>query len=93
MILNLGQMTRTTPELATPLQTSAPHKREDVCPSTYDLSCNRPNTRRIFSGVGFPTWIPPIPKPSPPGNREDRQQNLKIYLQMQLSFSDTIAVL
>ncbi|GBL87125.1 hypothetical protein AVEN_218808-1 [Araneus ventricosus] len=58
-----GQMTRTTPELAPPLQTSAPHQREDVWPTTYDLACNRPNTRRIFSGIGFRTWIPPAPKP------------------------------
>ncbi|GBM34840.1 hypothetical protein AVEN_208042-1 [Araneus ventricosus] len=37
-------MTRTTPELAPALQTSAPHQREDVCPSTQDLACNRPPT-------------------------------------------------
>ncbi|GBL97102.1 hypothetical protein AVEN_254138-1 [Araneus ventricosus] len=50
--LNLSQMTRTPPGLAPPLQTSAPHQREDVWPPTYDLTCNRPNTRRIFSGIG-----------------------------------------
>ncbi|GBN01498.1 hypothetical protein AVEN_20697-1 [Araneus ventricosus] len=32
-------MKRTTPELAPPLQTSAPHQREDVWPPTYDLTC------------------------------------------------------
>ncbi|GBN67265.1 hypothetical protein AVEN_146049-1 [Araneus ventricosus] len=49
-------MTRTTPELASPLQASALHQREDVWPPTYDLTCSRPNTRRIFSGIGFRTW-------------------------------------
>ncbi|GBM22983.1 hypothetical protein AVEN_172331-1 [Araneus ventricosus] len=34
-------MTRTTPELASPLQTSPPHQREDVRSPTYDLACNR----------------------------------------------------
>ncbi|GBM80018.1 hypothetical protein AVEN_203781-1 [Araneus ventricosus] len=24
--------------------------------TTYDLMCNRPHTRRIFSGIGFRTW-------------------------------------
>ncbi|GBO28815.1 hypothetical protein AVEN_24436-1 [Araneus ventricosus] len=39
----------------------APHQREDVWSSpTYDLTCNRPNTRRIFSGIGFGTL--PVPK-------------------------------
>ncbi|GBN12572.1 hypothetical protein AVEN_21969-1 [Araneus ventricosus] len=32
---------------------------------TYDLACNRPHTRRIFSGIGFRTWNPPAPKPKP----------------------------
>ncbi|GBO09547.1 hypothetical protein AVEN_209446-1 [Araneus ventricosus] len=31
----------TTPELAPPLQTSAPHRREDLWSPTYDLTCNR----------------------------------------------------
>ncbi|GBM23440.1 hypothetical protein AVEN_181563-1 [Araneus ventricosus] len=33
--------------------------------TTYDLTCNRPHTRRIFSGIGFRTWNPPAPKPRP----------------------------
>ncbi|GBL85488.1 hypothetical protein AVEN_34655-1 [Araneus ventricosus] len=33
--------------------------------TTYDLACNRPYTRRIFSGIGFRTWSPPAPKPRP----------------------------
>ncbi|GBM36796.1 hypothetical protein AVEN_248747-1 [Araneus ventricosus] len=46
-------MTRTTPELLPPLQASAPHQRENVWFLTYDLACNRPNTRRIFGGIDF----------------------------------------
>ncbi|GBN98685.1 hypothetical protein AVEN_137680-1 [Araneus ventricosus] len=33
--------------------------------TTYDLRCNRPHTRRIFSGNAFRTWSPPAPKPRP----------------------------
>ncbi|GBM56653.1 hypothetical protein AVEN_123136-1 [Araneus ventricosus] len=33
--------------------------------TTYDLTCNRPHTRRFFSGIGFRTWNPPAPKPRP----------------------------
>ncbi|GBM04986.1 hypothetical protein AVEN_60193-1 [Araneus ventricosus] len=35
-------MTRTTPELALPLQATAPHQRQDVWPPTYDLASNKP---------------------------------------------------
>ncbi|GBL85679.1 hypothetical protein AVEN_193136-1 [Araneus ventricosus] len=45
-------MRKTPPELAPPLQTSAPHQREGVWPPLYDLTCNRPNIRRICSGIG-----------------------------------------
>ncbi|GBO02109.1 hypothetical protein AVEN_90746-1, partial [Araneus ventricosus] len=31
----------------------------------YDLTCNRPHTRRIFSRCGFRTWNPPVPKLRP----------------------------
>ncbi|GBL75238.1 hypothetical protein AVEN_194470-1 [Araneus ventricosus] len=57
--LNRCQATSTEPELAPLLQTSAPHQRKDVRPLTYDLTCNRPNTRRISSGIRFRTWDPP----------------------------------
>ncbi|GBM52788.1 hypothetical protein AVEN_34201-1 [Araneus ventricosus] len=33
--------------------------------TTYDLACNRPHTRRIFSGSGFRAWSPPAPQPRP----------------------------
>ncbi|GBM78946.1 hypothetical protein AVEN_40510-1 [Araneus ventricosus] len=41
VILNLGQMTRTTPDLVPSLQSSVPHQREDVSPPTYDLACKQ----------------------------------------------------
>ncbi|GBM80213.1 hypothetical protein AVEN_203725-1 [Araneus ventricosus] len=41
-ILNHGQMTRTTPELAPPLQTSTPHQREDVWPLRMILRATGP---------------------------------------------------
>ncbi|GBL74851.1 hypothetical protein AVEN_243699-1 [Araneus ventricosus] len=28
-----------------------------------DLECNRPHTRRIFSGIGLRTWNTPAPRP------------------------------
>ncbi|GBN36051.1 hypothetical protein AVEN_157968-1 [Araneus ventricosus] len=31
----------------------------------YDLARSRPNTRWIFSGIGFRTWSPPVPKSRP----------------------------
>ncbi|GBN55151.1 hypothetical protein AVEN_213934-1 [Araneus ventricosus] len=33
--------------------------------TTYDLTCNRPHTRRTFSGIGFRTWNPLTPRPRP----------------------------
>ncbi|GBN13719.1 hypothetical protein AVEN_126562-1 [Araneus ventricosus] len=58
-------MMRATSELAPPLQASAPHQREDVWPPTYDLTSNRPNTQRIFSGIKFRTWNPSALRPTP----------------------------
>ncbi|GBO34821.1 hypothetical protein AVEN_205819-1 [Araneus ventricosus] len=57
-------MTRTTPELAPPLQTSAPHQREDVWLHTYDLMRNRSITRRIFYWNRVSNMEPPTPKPA-----------------------------
>ncbi|GFU01632.1 uncharacterized protein TNCV_1521731 [Trichonephila clavipes] len=49
VILNHGQVTWTTPELAPPL-TTTPHQREDV----FDrFNVHRCPTRRVFSGTGF----------------------------------------
>ncbi|GBM73519.1 hypothetical protein AVEN_144301-1, partial [Araneus ventricosus] len=46
-------MTRMTPELAPPLQASAPHQREDVWPPA---SATCLHARWIFSGIGFRAW-------------------------------------
>ncbi|GFY07430.1 uncharacterized protein TNCV_5086151 [Trichonephila clavipes] len=52
VILNHGQVTWTTPELAHPLLTTTPHQREDV--SALDrFNVHRCPTRRVFSGTGF----------------------------------------
>ncbi|GBN64813.1 hypothetical protein AVEN_254533-2 [Araneus ventricosus] len=52
-------MTRTTPELALPNFLATPTGGRLA--TTYDLACNRPHTRRIFSGIGFRTCGPPVP--------------------------------
>ncbi|GFY21414.1 uncharacterized protein TNCV_1165621 [Trichonephila clavipes] len=52
VILNHGQVTWTTPELAPPLLTTTPHQREDV--SARDrFNVHRCPTRRVFSGTGL----------------------------------------
>ncbi|GBN53818.1 hypothetical protein AVEN_202097-1 [Araneus ventricosus] len=32
---------------------------------TYVLTCSRPHTLRIFSEIGFRTWSPLAPRPTP----------------------------
>ncbi|GFY10199.1 uncharacterized protein TNCV_2628781 [Trichonephila clavipes] len=52
VILNHGQVTWTTPELAPPLLTTTPHQREDV--SALDrFNVHRCPTRLVFSGTGL----------------------------------------
>ncbi|GFW47659.1 uncharacterized protein TNCV_2828521 [Trichonephila clavipes] len=52
VILNHGQVTWATPELAPPLLTTTPHQREDV--SALDrFNVHRCPTRRVFSGTGL----------------------------------------
>ncbi|GFU34885.1 uncharacterized protein TNCV_2992011 [Trichonephila clavipes] len=52
VILNHGQVTWPTPELAPPLLTTTPHQREDV--SALDrFNVHRCPTRRVFSGTGL----------------------------------------
>ncbi|GFW63563.1 transposable element Tc1 transposase [Trichonephila clavipes] len=52
VILNHGQVTWTTPELAPPLLTTTPHQREDV--SALDrFNVHLCPTRRVFSGTGL----------------------------------------
>ncbi|GBM20454.1 hypothetical protein AVEN_5543-1 [Araneus ventricosus] len=53
VILHHGQMTRTVPELARPLQTTPAGGRSTP---TYDLTCSKPNAPRMFSELGFRTW-------------------------------------
>ncbi|GBN31563.1 hypothetical protein AVEN_100075-1 [Araneus ventricosus] len=64
VILNHGQ--RTTPEL----ELSSPNFHATPAggrlATAYDLACNRPHTRRIFSGIGFRTWSPRDPTIRPP---------------------------
>ncbi|GBN55005.1 Prolyl 4-hydroxylase subunit alpha-2 [Araneus ventricosus] len=54
-------MTRTTPELAPPSPNFRATPTGGRLATTYDLACNRPHTRRIFSGIGFRTCDPPVP--------------------------------
>ncbi|GBM86257.1 hypothetical protein AVEN_264508-1 [Araneus ventricosus] len=63
VILNLGQMT--TPELTPPSPNFHTTPTGGRLATMYDLTCNRPHTRRIFSGIGSRTWNPPAPKPGP----------------------------
>ncbi|GFT28053.1 uncharacterized protein TNCV_644431 [Trichonephila clavipes] len=52
VILNHGQVTWTTPELAPPLLTTTPHQWEDV--SALDrFNVHRCPTRWVFSGTGL----------------------------------------
>ncbi|GBN45971.1 hypothetical protein AVEN_180312-1 [Araneus ventricosus] len=59
------QKTRTTPDSATPLQTSAPHQREDVCPPIYYLMCNRQIYTADLPWNRVSNLEPPAPKPRP----------------------------
>ncbi|GBO18602.1 hypothetical protein AVEN_195343-1 [Araneus ventricosus] len=69
IILNLGQITRTTPEIAPPLQASAPHQREGILPLRIERA-SAPLTRRFFGGIRFRAWYPTAPSSNlPPGNR------------------------
>ncbi|GBL75348.1 hypothetical protein AVEN_194553-1 [Araneus ventricosus] len=56
VILNRGQMTRTS-ESTSLFRTSASHHREDVS------STSSSHTRRIFTGIGFRTCKPSTPQP------------------------------
>ncbi|GBL84376.1 hypothetical protein AVEN_117150-1 [Araneus ventricosus] len=57
-------MTRTTPELAPPSANFRATPKGGRLATTYDLACNRPHTRRIFSGIGFRTCDPLVPRSS-----------------------------
>ncbi|GBN16405.1 hypothetical protein AVEN_207391-1 [Araneus ventricosus] len=49
-------MTRTTPEMAPPLQAAAPHQRRMFDPQHQIWRAPGPHTRRVFSRIGFRTW-------------------------------------
>ncbi|GBL91947.1 hypothetical protein AVEN_102525-1 [Araneus ventricosus] len=53
-------MTRTTPELVTHSPNFRATPTRGRLATTDDLACNRPHTRRIFSGIGFRTCDPPV---------------------------------
>ncbi|GBO12022.1 hypothetical protein AVEN_63619-1 [Araneus ventricosus] len=57
-------MTRTTPSWHTSPDFRATPTGGRLA-TTYDLACNRPHTRRIFSGIGFRTCDPPVPRSRP----------------------------
>ncbi|GBL89504.1 hypothetical protein AVEN_105750-1, partial [Araneus ventricosus] len=61
----LSDDAKTTPELPPPSPNFHATPTARRLPTTYDLACNRPHTRRIFSGIGFRTWNPPALKPRP----------------------------
>ncbi|GFT59041.1 uncharacterized protein TNCV_186321 [Trichonephila clavipes] len=89
VILNHGQVTRTTPELAPPLLTTTPHQREDV--SALDrFSVHRCPTRRVCSGTGLelvrshdPTTIP-LDYHGHSNGRKSRVQGLLITLEVKV---------
>ncbi|GFV79008.1 uncharacterized protein TNCV_4347671 [Trichonephila clavipes] len=85
VILNHGQVTWTTPELAPPLLTTTPHQREDV--SALDrFNVHRCPTRRDFSGTGIElmtclSWLDTLTTglPHPPKKSESSsKKNLKV---------------
>ncbi|GBN57176.1 hypothetical protein AVEN_158016-1 [Araneus ventricosus] len=65
VILNRGQMTETTPELAPRSPSFHATPTLGHLATTGGLACNRPHKRQIFSGIGFRAWNPPASKPRP----------------------------
>ncbi|GBL77529.1 hypothetical protein AVEN_41906-1 [Araneus ventricosus] len=64
VISNRGQMTNTTLELAPPSPNFRIVQVGGRLATTCDLTCNRPNTRRIFSGIRFQNCKPPAQRPT-----------------------------
>ncbi|GBM46543.1 hypothetical protein AVEN_17927-1 [Araneus ventricosus] len=52
--------------------------------TTYDSTCNRRNTRCIFSGIGFRVWNLPAPKPRPYAEVEGRALSLALLMKSKL---------
>ncbi|GFV95673.1 uncharacterized protein TNCV_2009901 [Trichonephila clavipes] len=83
VILNHGQVTWTTPELAPPLLTTTPHQREDV--SALDrFNVHRCPTRRVFSGTGIELmtclpWLDTLTTGLPQPPNSPSKQNRECY--------------
>ncbi|GBN84162.1 hypothetical protein AVEN_156117-1 [Araneus ventricosus] len=58
-------MTRMTPELVLPSPSFHATRTEGRLAATYNLACNKPHTRRIFSGIGFRAWNSLVPRLRP----------------------------
>ncbi|GBO16696.1 hypothetical protein AVEN_210478-1 [Araneus ventricosus] len=72
-------MTRTTPELAPPSPNFHATPTGGRLTTTYDLACNRPHTRRIFSGPSGPkAETLPLGHRGPP--RSDRTVNIEAMM-------------
>ncbi|GBM29902.1 hypothetical protein AVEN_246462-1 [Araneus ventricosus] len=65
IILNRGQVTRTTLELAPPYPNFRSTPAGGRLATAYGLACARPYTWRMFNGIGFRTWNFPAPKLTP----------------------------
>ncbi|GBL79229.1 hypothetical protein AVEN_64157-1 [Araneus ventricosus] len=83
-------MTRTTPGLAPPLQTSTPHPMGGRLATTYDLACNRPHIRRIFCGIGSRTWDPPLPETLPLGQLGLQLQSGSIAITIEIDLKSLL---
>ncbi|GFY20681.1 uncharacterized protein TNCV_1119151 [Trichonephila clavipes] len=79
VILNHGQVTWTTSELAPPLLTTTPHQREDV--SALDrFNVHRCPTRRVFGGlITCLPWLDTLTTGLLQPLRVTRKLNSKIY--------------
>ncbi|GBM68952.1 hypothetical protein AVEN_24358-1 [Araneus ventricosus] len=86
-------MTRTTPEMAPPSPNFRSTPTGGRLATTYDLACNRPDTRRIFSGIGFQTCDPPV-ETLPLGHRgllnSYSDEHVKMLMMGQMSYSNLI---
>ncbi|GBO29358.1 hypothetical protein AVEN_182018-1 [Araneus ventricosus] len=64
-ILNLGHLTRATPELAHPLQSSAAYQWEDICSPTYDCRAEKAQYTTDFQRSRVSSLEPAGRKPRP----------------------------
>ncbi|GBN51526.1 hypothetical protein AVEN_238233-1 [Araneus ventricosus] len=76
-------MTRTTPELAPSSPSSIATPTGGRLATTNYLACNRPHTRRIFSGIGFRACGPP-----PTNSYDDNSESDEVIETSKISNSD-----